>query len=339
MLRIGETRLQSLSILARTAKAPPSLGPSDPMKTPCAWIAAAGATLLWLTSSSAREDRVLHADPSTLLEDSDGDFLPDDLEWCMMTDRGIADTDGDGSGDFLEVVHFDDVRVPGVPAPLNDAMRIVVTSTADGADHQSYWMHMLFRFANGNLGTVSHLVPWIDIMGVRVPLTDLLLSNSIQFVQRPGPAGDLLVRVSGKISRVEILQNLLPAVIGAEAVLGGRFMETGVLTLSMGQTPTVLVPHNDQLIAHTARPQFGHQFQGPSGSGGDQEEETEFFKSNKVCVFQLSLVGASPGGSLLEIVSAECMPANGLDCGSECPRTAGEVVTIPGGLPLLTGDG
>ena len=307
------------------------------MKTPCAWIAAAGATLLWLTSSSAREDRVLHADPSTLLEDSDGDFLPDDLEWCMMTDRGIADTDGDGSGDFLEVVHFDDVRVPGVPAPLNDAMRIVVTSTADGADHQSYWMHMLFRFANGNLGTVSHLVPWIDIMGVRVPLTDLLLSNSIQFVQRPGPAGDLLVRVSGQ----DFAGRNPPEPPASRDWSRSRARPVASWRQASSPCPwarrlQLLVPHNDQLIAHTARPQFGHQFQGPSGSGGDQEEETEFFKSNKVCVFQLSLVGASPGGSLLEIVSAECMPANGLDCGSECPRTAGEVVTIPGGLPLLT---
>ena len=64
--------------------------------------------------------------------DTDGDFLPDVVEWVVLTDSTNPDTDGDNTPDFVEVVEGGNPRFETPPMPADQQMRLVVTGPTPG---------------------------------------------------------------------------------------------------------------------------------------------------------------------------------------------------------------
>ena len=57
--------------------------------------------------------------------------------------------------------------------------------------------------------------------------------------------------------------------------------------------------------------------------------------TNRVCILCLEEVGSGPGGTIYEIVDADCESCNELECRPGCEQSAGWYITVPGGLNSL----
>ena len=100
--------------------------------------------------------------------DSDGDLLPDQLEWVTLSSPSSADSDGDGRDDFLEVVQHTATYQGTSTQPVDNEMRVLL-STATSGRSRDIWMHCLFRFASGRLD-LDWFAPYITNGQVAVPM-------------------------------------------------------------------------------------------------------------------------------------------------------------------------
>src|SRR5689334_6890137 len=142
-----------------------------------ATIAVAG----WLCTSHTRP-AVLRADGGSCLADSDGDFLPDVVEWAVITSAANPDTDGDSCPDFVEVVQRGSPRHPGIVRPVDHEVRAVVTAPPPGHPGEPTWLHLLFRFV-GDPSLLTSFETWLELPalpGLHIPL-DLLGFSGVEF--------------------------------------------------------------------------------------------------------------------------------------------------------------
>jgi hypothetical protein len=274
--------------------------------------------LLTLTSTS----KEIGADPIDPRLDTDGDFLPDVVEWACLTDPQNPDTDRDGIGDFIEVVQRGNPRRVGMPRPADHEMRIVVTATEGPNRDVQTNLHLLFRF----LGTPSLLTsfqPWLRIgafPGLEIPLGSLA-SGMTSLEQRIDPIEGLLVSVLIPMASESMLRALLPCTIGARATIGDRELATTVPLFDVRGTTATLVPFD----------QDGYAVQSIGAMTAFQGG------SNRVCVVQLSRIGVGPGGVAYQVTHADCDDCNGLQCGVQCADLVSWVLVLPGGLGSIAG--
>ncbi|MBK8099249.1 MAG: hypothetical protein IPK26_19240 [Planctomycetes bacterium] len=268
--------------------------------------------------------QVLEADPPEAFRDSDFDFLPDDIEWAVLTDALRPDTDGDGVGDFVEVVQRGSPRAVGAPRPADHEMRIIVTSSSSPLLGDETWLHLLFRFVD-QPSSMTSFRSWIEFglaPGLQIPL-DSLASGGVVFRSRSVPTEGELVSVSVPLVSSATLNLLLPCTIVAEAGFGTRTVRHGVKLFDLNGTTATLVPWDDRFAVQTLAPS-------PSEPGSDP---------NKVCVLSLRPVSVTPGGIAFEVDDADCVDCNDLECGQACADTEGWVFIVPGGLGTITGGG
>jgi hypothetical protein len=266
---------------------------------------------------------VVQATSSSLLADTDGDFLPDIVEWAVLTNPTEPDTDGDGVPDFVEVVQRGHPREPGKPIPYDHEMRIVVTAPAPGSPDDTSWMHLLVRFAEEG-SPVEGFATWFETQALpelKIPLDAFFFAGMV-VAEQEVPGEGIWLRISAPLVSASLIQMLLPCSICAQAFVGGRFLQTEVDLIEVQNMITTIVPFREG--------QFAVQTIAPLAAN--------LTASNKVCVLELSQVGAGPTGSVFEVSKAECQDCNDLECGTACNDAEGWIVTLPCGLSALTGE-
>jgi hypothetical protein len=274
---------------------------------------------VWVFTDTREEVR---ADPVTPLQDTDGDFLPDVVEWACLTNPQNPDTDADGFGDFVEVVQRGNPRRVGMPVPVDHELRIVVTATEGQGGVVETNLHLLFRFM-GEPSLLTSFRPWLQMAafpGVEIPLGSLA-NGATAIEQHTDPNEGLFVRILVPLASESVLRSVLPCTIGARATIGQRNISTAVPLFDVHGVTATLVQYDD----------YGYAVQSigvaPTFQGS----------SNRVCVVQLTRMGSGPRGTCYLITHAYCDDCNGLSCSLDCPDHVGWIIEVPGTAGGLTG--
>jgi len=287
----------------------------------------ASGLLAWsaLSSGTVLEPVELEATQSPYLVDNDGDLLPDVVEWAVLSHRSSPDGDNDGVEDFVEVVQFGDPIVPGQPQAQDHEARTVVTIERRPGGPDVLWCHFLFRLMGGGPDVVPvALHPWIEVRGTRLPFGLAINSPAVQIQQYSHATEGHWAILSAELGDAASLRSLGAVVFGADATIGTTQLRVG--------TYGTVTP-SGRFVHFVPRPgAFALQ-----SSTSQQDELDPFFRSNKLCVLDLELVGHSPVGSVFETRNSRCEEAAGLDCSAQCPQSEGWTVTLPDGLGPLTG--
>ena len=268
--------------------------------------------------------------------DTDGDFLPDVVEWVVLTDSTNPDTDGDNTPDFVEVVEGGNPRFETPPMPADQQMRLVVTGPTPGSGDSLTWMHIFHRVlptstaAAGDPGILSiqSFDTWLERPewpGIRFPLNAFAAAGLV-YRERVTEEDGIFVQLSIPLVDESVLQAVLPCTIWAETTVGGRVLASGQKLIPVPAGIATLVPFGDgRFVMQTLSPI-------PSTSASLSVE------SNKVCVLTLEEDTVGPAGTTYIVTAADCEDANDLECDTSCSQSVGWTVTIPGGTELLSGN-
>lgn len=282
-------------------------------------LAASLVVAAWITAPS--QPPVLVAGSEGTLKDLDDDFLPDVVEWAVMTSATNPDTDNDQIPDFVEVVQRGRPRAAGVPLPVDHEARVVVTAPPIGTGGPT-WLHLLFRFV-GNAPNLTSLQTWLELPGypsVQFPLSSLAIEQMV-LQQRQTATEGLWVYVAVPLASESVVKQLLPCSLHAQVSFGSRVVTTGVKLFDVNGDIVSLVGFGDGYALQT----IGVQSMSSSNN------------SNKVCVLDLQEAGSGPGGTVYEVMAADCEDCNELECSPSCPQSVGWLITLPGGLQGMFG--
>ena len=301
-------------------------------------LTCAGMVALAASSGTPHLDASIHG-----FVDSDGDLLPDDLEWSMLSDPFSSDSDGDGVDDYtahieyvypspLEWTAAGTAGTSRLPNPLNNpgptpavdhGLRFSVSVRPDPDGTPAVWMHFAFRFVGGSIPSVQGLDVWLN-HGQMVWSLGSLLGVSGASMAMDSRAGSTDLVFSSRLGREAEVLPLCPATIGATVILDGRMITSGVM----------LSAHAGKLTAFT-----------PTGTNtgvvialDPAVAQDPFWSTDRVCYLTLSVLASTGNGSLCEVARAQCRRSDTMRCPPSCPTSVGQVVFVPDGITTLTGN-
>lgn len=278
----------------------------------------AGRSLLPTSGASS-----LAAAPLQPLLDTDGDGLPDLIEFVGDSSSKLSDTDGDGRSDLVEFLDYTSPNIKDAPKkPQPDGFRVLLNTTEEGANNQHVlWMHLLFRFRSGTMTDLKGLGLFIDLGGNRYSLDPLLSIGVADFVEMRHHVQGLLVRVTLKIPMFQGFSQFTPVTFGGYALIGNVVLASGSMLFHQGGAYFTIVPAAGKVV-----------FQATSATA-----RNPFWASHKRCVFQLEVQGVGRSGQILEVKKASCETSNARRCTASCPKMRGQTFFVPDGLPLILG--
>lgn len=283
------------------------------------------AVVVWQLASAGPDRVALAANGSSALTDTDGDLVPDSVEWVMQTDPEETDTNEDGVDDFLAIVAYGNLLESMSEPEPKHAMRVVVNSAAEGGDTH-VWLHLMVRFVvTQNIGEIF-IDPYIDVRGMRASLVPLLGHGNIT-LRTKQQRDSLYVMISCRLTNEASLARILPCTLGAEGVFDRQHINTGTYVVDSGGLPHAMLPFTDSSYILQ-----------PINADARFQEPNPFWKGGRVCVMKLTVISSSPNGHLCEVTSAECKPSPGLRCASSCASNVGQPVFVPGGLGTINGN-
>ncbi len=291
------------------------------------WVTLSFACAAMTWASVRNENVVRAASGADPFRDTDGDLVPDMLEWVVFSDPTRADSDGDGQDDFLEITQHTAPFAFTAAKPFDHEMRLLVSEFNGAEDGQGeIWLHCLFRFASG-MPSIDWFLPQIHTTGVSVPIGELFGQTPFRITMLPANGGGSYAVLTMLLARTSEFAHLLPCTVSARASVGGRVFVTGSYVMSVGGSATALMPAgldsiSDRFMLQTL---------------SDSSSSSSFFRRNKVCEMELAVIGSTPGGHICEVNRAACEPANGLKCNVSCDQSAGAMIFVPDGLTTITG--
>jgi len=264
--------------------------------------------------------------------DTDGDFLPDVVEWIALTDSTNPDTDGDQISDFVEVIEGGQPRHESAPLPADQQMRVFVTGPEPGGADPRTWMHVFLRVmppggSTTGSGHIQTFHTWLEnpaLPGVQFPLNGFATAGAV-FREQVTAEHGVWVQLSVPMVSEAVLQTVLPCTIWAETTVAGQQLQSGQKLIPVPAGVASVVPFGDgRYVVQTLSPI-------PSTS-------TLSVETNKVCILTLEEDTTGPAGTTYIVTAADCESANDLECETSCSQSVGWTITIPGGTELLTGN-
>jgi len=262
-------------------------------------------------------------------EDTDGDFLPDAVEWVVLTNANNPDTDGDTISDFIEVVEAGQPRHESLPLPVDQQMRLVITGPTPVSTDDRTWMHVFHRVITQ--GTAANAIQsfdtWLElpsVPGVRFPLNSLAGADTV-YREVVTESEGIWLQLSIPLVSEAILSMVLPCTIWAETTVDGETLTSGMNLIDTPMGTSSLVPYTPGRYVFQAL-------------SPPPPTSMPFTESNQVCVIELKEQSSGLGGTTYQVTDAECEDANELECSSTCQQSIGWTVTIPGGTELIGGN-
>ena len=264
--------------------------------------------------------------------DTDGDFLPDIVEWITLTDSSNPDTDGDQTPDFIEVIGSGFPRHESLPLPADQQLRLFVTGPTPGSSDPFTWIHVFHRImpsggTNPGAGAIQSFNLWLEnpvLPGVQIPLNDFAAAGTV-YRERITVDDGIWIQVSVPLVSMSILEAILPCTIWAETTVAGQPLQSGQQLIPSPAGAAALVPFFDgRYVIQTLSPI-------PALSA------PQSVQVNKVCILTLDEDTSGPAGTTYVVTAADCEDANDLECDSSCSQSVGWTITIPGGTELLGG--
>lgn len=264
--------------------------------------------------------------------DTDGDFLPDAVEWVLLTNANAVDTDGDEVSDFVEVIEAGNPRHESAPLPPDQQMRLIITGPSPASSDPRTWMHVFHRVmtskdgAGAGVSAIQSFQVWLQgplLPGLQIPL-NVLASGEVVYRERVTDNEGVWVQFSVPLVSQSVLSAALPCTIWAETTVAGKSLASGQTLIPAGGNIATLVPYiSGRYVFQSLSP-----FAPSAGSS----------QSNQVCVLDLDEVSVGPAGTTYQVVGANCEDANELECSSSCQDSLGWTMTIPGGTGLIGGN-
>jgi hypothetical protein len=264
--------------------------------------------------------------------DSDNDFLPDAVEWVLLSNSHKVDTDADGISDFIEVVEGGQPRHQSPVLPADQQMRLVVTGPLPESSDPRTWIHVFHRVMTAEAtpgsgpAAIQSFATWYEspsYPGIQLPLNSFATSETI-YRERITPTDGIWVQVSIPLVPEATLSSVLPCTIWAESVIAGETVTSGTNLVNTSSGVASLVPFDEwRYVFQILTPQPANMM---------------VTESNQVCVIELKEQTSGAAGTTYQVTDADCEDANELECSTACQQSIGWTVTIPGGTALVGGN-
>ena len=157
-----------------------------------------------------------------------------------------ADTDGDGVGDFEEILTFTSHDRNLHRRPVDHGIRVLVTSSSDCSASADAYLHLMLRFVNLSVRDVAFHGFYAHVGGHTYSLAQLLGYSEVRVQQWEGARGEAMFLFSIRLASEDDLKRILPCTIGAKAVVAGKYINTGSYLTRDGSDIATLMPYTSQ---------------------------------------------------------------------------------------------